>query len=530
MVSHPPTYQKVADAVNPVLEDVGLPGFIADSDDALQLPQSKEYSLGLDLVGGVRLVYDTDLSGIADTQEQEEALQSLRDVIERRVNQLGVREPVVQLQGSVPDTRLIVELSGIDNPEHAIEEIGKTPLLEFHEVRDFETNEDFYVQAVDAYNQGVRALLAEQQGSEESTDQAQGTEEGESTEAEEQEDSDNTTEQDEEYVDLSADDLYSLCLSPSHDSNPYLFQVRAILQGQGFAADPCFIATDLNGRFLNKASVVPNPLTGSIEIALNFNNEGATLFEEITERSIQKPLAIVLDGEIISSPIVQAKLSGGEATITGVFTLDEAKQLASNLNAGALPVPIHIASQQQIGQTLGEESVSGARQAGILGIVAVFIFMVVVYRLSGLLSVLSLVFYIALLLTVIKVFSITLTLAGIAGIILSIGMAVDANILVFERLREELKEREDTPMRESIRRAFKRTWPAVRDGNFSTIITAIILFFFSTSFVKGFALTLGVGVAISMFSAMVITRYLLELCAVSFLARKKWLWSRILRV
>ncbi|MEX0916550.1 MAG: protein translocase subunit SecD, partial [Candidatus Spechtbacterales bacterium] len=292
---------------------------------------------------------------------------------------------------------------------------------------------------------------------------------------------------------------------------------------------PCFIPTELTGRYLDSARVVTDPTTGQLQIALQFDETGADLFEELTLKNIGKPIAIVLDGAVVSAPVVNNPITGGEAVITGGFTLEAARDIASNLSAGALPVPISIMSQQQIGPTLGEKSVAASLRAGIIGGLAVMVFMVLLYRLSGLVAVISLLVYISLLLALIQLIPITLTLAGIAGLILSVGMAVDANILVFERLREELKGGRENMVR-AVENAFARTWPAVRDGNISTLLTAVILFYFSTSFVQGFALTLGLGVLVSMFSAMVVTRALLILIAETRLSQYKRLWTRLLRI
>ncbi len=567
VIDHTATYDKVSEEINTTLADAGIPDF-------LRLPGGKDYSLGLDLVGGIRLVYDMDVDRLGSISEKQEAVNSLRDVIERRVNFLGVREPLVQIQGKVPEARLVVELSGIDNPEEAIEEIGKTPLLEFKELRQGEGSDEYFEQVAVKYNK----VAKEQQESEvqevvvktgpqkedgsveiseisdvnntEEDDPIQDTEEDiqdvekdKNDEAienskvateeveEEKETTEDIKEGEEENIEITGEQVKNLCLSPGQESNINAVVLRYALQqedGDNYE-DPCFVSSELDGRYLDKAEIRISSI-GIIDIVLNFNKKGGELFAEITEKNTNKPLAIFLDDRLINSPNIQEKISGGVATITGSFTLDSARDLVSNLNSGALPVPIDIISQQQIGPTLGKKSVDGSMSAGMFGIIAVFIFMVLVYRLSGIIAVLSLTFYISMLLFVVKMFSITLTLAGIAGIILSIGMAVDANVLVFERLREELKEKgKDVPLRRLIDNAFKRTWSAVLDGNLSTIITATILYVFSTSFIKGFAITLGIGVILSMFSAMVVTRYLMYLFSTPFFARKKWLWSRMLK-
>jgi protein-export membrane protein SecD len=264
-----------------------------------------------------------------------------------------------------------------------------------------------------------------------------------------------------------------------------------------------------------------NPNDNSAEVGLEFDDEGARMFEEITERNVSRPVAIFLDSYPISIPTVNEKITGGRAVITGNFNVQEAKLLAQRLNAGALPVPINLINQQTIGASLGHESLSASLKAGMLGLIFVIIFMIIVYRLPGLLAVFSLGIYGALILAVFKLWPVTLTLAGMAGFILSIGMAVDANVLIFERIKEEL--REGKPITIALEEGFKRAWPSIRDGNVSTLITCFILVQFSTSVVKGFALTLGLGVVISMFSAIIITKNFLQLLGSEWLEKKLWL-------
>lgn len=268
-----------------------------------------------------------------------------------------------------------------------------------------------------------------------------------------------------------------------------------------------FVPTGLSGRYLIKAEAVRDSSLNQPQIALTFNADGAKMFEEITGRSVGKPLAIFIDDNLISAPRVNDKISGGRAVITGLSG-DEAKNLANLLNAGALPAPINLVSQQLIGPSLGEESLKLAIFAGVVGAILVAVFMIVYYRMFGVFSSLALLIYVILTLAVFKIFSITMTLSGIAGFILSIGMAVDANILIFERTKEEIKK--GISRVSAIEEGFSRAWSSIRDSNISTIITAVILYKFTSSFVQGFALTLFIGVLVSMFSAITITRTLLK--------------------
>lgn len=397
----------------------------------------KDFKLGLDLQGGVHLLYQADLSQIGE-KEKSEAMNGLRDVIERRVNLFGVREPTVQVQGD----RLIVELAGILDPAEAIRQIGKTPFLEFRE-------------------------------------------------------------QKENYQDI-------------------LEKNREVIEsGEGQIEEP-FQPTPLTGKYLKKAELGFDQTTSKPLVSLQFNDEGAKIFEELTERNVGKILAIYIDNQLISAPVVQEKISGGKAQITGQFTIEEARELARNLSAGALPVPIKLISQQSVGPTLGKISLEKSLKAGIYGFLAVVIFMILFYRLPGILASLALAIYVILVLALFKLIPVTLTLAGIGGFILSIGMAVDANVLIFARMKEELRSGKN--FFQSLEEGFNRAWPAIRDGNFTTLIVAAILFGFGTSFIKGFATTLSLGILISMFSAIIVTKNFLKCFIGTGIEKIKMIW------
>ena len=271
---------------------------------------------------------------------------------------------------------------------------------------------------------------------------------------------------------------------------------------------PTFNPTDLTGRYIVGATLVFDQVTGKPQISLNFNDEGARIFEELTEKNVGRPIAVFLDNVLVTAPVVQEKISGGKAQITGQFTLDEAKLLVARFNAGALPAPITIVSQQTVGATLGIDSLNKTLLAGLAGTILIILFMIIYYRGLGIFSAAALIIYIILTTAVFKLFAITMTLAGIAGFILSIGMAVDANILIFARTKEEIKK--GLPKVSAREEGFKRAWLSIRDSNISTIITSIILFYFTSGFIKGFALALLIGVMISMFSAITVTRTMLR--------------------
>lgn len=320
--------------------------------------------------------------------------------------------------------------------------------------------------------------------------------------------------------------------------------------------------TELTGKNLKSATVEFNPQDGSPEVSLAFDDQGAKMFEDITARNINKPVAIYLDGYPISMPNVTEKISGGKAVISGKFNITEAKLLTQRLNAGALPVPIELVNQQTIGPSLGQRSIADSLKAGIIGFIIIALFMVIFYRLPGLMAVLALAVYSLLVFAIFKIgFSmaalllvgifilvgitingwfilfaflsyillyiigglspVTLTLAGLAGAIVSVGMAVDANILIFARVKEEILS--GKPLASAIENGFKRAWPSIRDSNFNTLITCFILIMFTTSAVKGFAITLGLGVIISMFSAIFITRNFLSLMPVAWLEKRQGL-------
>ena len=402
----------------------------------LGLPQAPvlPFHLGLDLLGGTHLLYQADLSQI-DSGQRSDAMQGVRDVIERRVNLFGVSEPVVQVSGS---DRLIVELAGIKDVNTAIKMIGETPFLEFKEQKP-----------------NFNEIVAAQQ------------------------------------------------------------------KGQMLDVDP-FQSTGLDGRQLTKASVVFNQQTYQPEVSLELNSEGAKLFDQITKRNLGKMVAIYLDGSPISTPVVQTEIPDGKAVITGNFSAQEAKLLATRLNSGALPVPIKLISQQTIGASLGSESLAKSLKAGIFGLIFVGLFMILFYRLPGVISVIALLIYVLIVLAVYKLVPVTLSLAGIAGFVLSLGMAVDANVLIFARMREELKA--GKTLSQAMHEGFSRAWLSIRDGHMTTLIGALVLYIFTTSIVKGFALTLGIGVLTSLFTATVITRSILYLFSGSKFESKRYLF------
>jgi protein-export membrane protein SecD len=266
--------------------------------------------------------------------------------------------------------------------------------------------------------------------------------------------------------------------------------------------------TGLTGKQLKKAEVTQDSRNGQVQVSLQFNDDGAKLFGDITTKNNGKLVAIFLDGEAISIPRVNEPILDGNAVISGDFKWDEAKLLAQRLNSGALPVPVELVSQQKVDATLGSDSLKMSFKAGVIGLIIVILFIIIYYRLPGAVSSLALLVYTALVLAIFKLIGFTLTLSGIAGFILSIGMAVDANVLVFERLKEELRYGKN--LRSATEEAFLRAWSSIRDSNVTTMISCVFLIWMGTGFVKGFAVILFLGVIASMFTAITITRTLMR--------------------
>ena len=506
-----------------------------------------KFRLGLDLQGGTHLVYKADVSQI-ETEDQSSAVEGVRDVIERRVNAFGVSEPVVQTNLVGDEYRVIVELAGVKDVKQAISMIGETPLLEFKEQDPNFISELSPEQKQELENQNLQAI-------EKANSILQRALSGENFYDLAVEFSEDVGSKDNggelgfvtigmfvpEFDEVIFDKQIEPGVFPEIVRSQFGYHIIKKLNERGenitrevssahiliktpteedFKQDTQWINTDLSGRNLSRAQVQFDPNTGEPQVGLEFDDDGKDLFAGITVRNIGKPVAIFLDGAPISIPTVNEQIREGRAVISGRFNIKEAKELVQRLNAGALPVPIEIISQQTIGASLGQESVDKSLFAGIIGLIAVALFMILFYRLPGLLSVIALAIYTCIVLTIFKIFPLTLTLAGVAGFILSIGMAVDANVLIFERLKEELREGRE--LSTSIQDGFKRAWTSIRDSNISTILTFLVLIWFGTSIIKGFAITLLIGVLISMFSAIIITRSLLFLFSKS---KNKWLFG-----
>jgi len=372
--------------------------------------------LGLDLKGGSHLVFEADTTKLSEA-DKKTALQSLRNVIERRVNLYGISEPNVQTSAFEGKDRVVVELPGVKDTKQAIGIIGQTAQLMFAEV---------------------------------------GTEE-----------------------------------------------------------DPSFFnPTDLTGADLKSAKVSFDNNTGKPVVQIEFSDEGGKKFAELTKRNVGKPLPILLDNYPVSQPTVQEEITGGSAIISGEFTLEQARSLSIQLNAGALPVAVRLVEERSVGATLGAESVAKSIKAGLIGLLMVLTFMIIVYGRLGLIADFALVIFAVLTMALYKLIPVVLTLPGIAGFLLSVGMAVDSNILIFERFKEERAKRK---FADALEVSFGRAWDSIRDANIATLVTAFVLanpldfdFLHTSGPVRGFAITLSLGIAISLFTGIVVSRNLLR--------------------
>ncbi len=518
----------------------GLPYFKIGSWEIGRKISELKINLGPDLQGGTYLVYKADLSQLESSQYTD-SLEGVRDVIERRVNAFGIAEPIIYTSHTGEDYKINIELAGIKDVNEAIKMIGETPILEFKEIKDKEEARwsEEEAQKIKAINQGKMDLakktleeaksgkkdfseLAKEFSEDPSAKENGGVldffKKGMMVPAFDEVAFKDDFKKGDVYSELVKSDFgYHIIKKIDERGEGEEKEVKAMhilfttedeeYNQQLLYAEP-FKQTGLTGKQLDRADVNFDQNTGEPQVSLTFDSEGRELFRQITERNLHKTAPIFLDGEIITNPTVQSVIADGRAVITGNFSLDEAKKLARRLNEGALPVPVTLIHQKTIGASLGQDSLDKSLMAGLIGFIIVALFMIFIYRTSGLIAVFALALYSLILVGLFKIIGITLTLSGIAGLILSIGMAVDANILIFERIREEflVKKRKEVAIAEG----FRRAWPSIRDGNVSTIITCLVLMFVSTGMVRGFATALLIGVLLSMFTAIFVTRVLLE--------------------
>lgn len=399
-------------------------GWLLQGDVILNGNFKKPFVLGLDLAGGAALTYTIDTKSLPAGTNIQESVEALRDVIERRVNLFGVREPTVTTSFSrlANEWRLVVELPGVANIDQAAKLIGETPVLEFR------------TQKKDAKDLNASSTLYDMVGN--------------------------------------------------------------------------YEKTELTGTYLKKSSLVFDQTTNRPLVELTFDDTGAKLFAQITKANIGKQVAIFLDGVPISSPTVNEEITLGKAVISGSFSIEEARIMVGRLNSGALPVPISLAGKTIVEPSLGDKAIEDGKKAAMIGFGLIVLFMIVWYRLPGIMASLALVSYLAIMLSLFKLIPVTLTSAGIAGLIISLGLAVDANVLTFERMKEEMARGKG--IKDAMETGFLRAWTSIRDSHIAAIIVSVILFWLGTSVVKGFAFTFFLGAVVSLFSAQIVTRILLR--------------------
>ena len=399
-------------------------GWLWKGDTVFNGEFKKPFVLGLDLAGGAALTYTIDTKALPEGTNVEDSVAALRDVIERRVNLFGVREPTVTTSFSrlANEWRLVVELPGVADIDQAAKLIGETPVLEFRTEKK------------------------------------------------------NTT-----------------AIHASSTIGDYIGNYEQ---------------TGLTGTYLKKSSLVFDQTTNKPLVELTFDDTGTKLFAQITKANIGKTVAIFLDGVPISSPTVNEEITLGKAVISGSFSIQEARTMVGRLNSGALPVPIALSGKTIVEPALGEKAIGAGEKSAMIGFGLIVLFMILWYRLPGVMASLALISYLAFMLTLFKLIPVTLTSAGIAGLIISLALAVDANVLTFERMKEEMARGKG--IKDAVETGFLRAWTSIRDSHIAAIIVSVTLFWLGTSVVKGFAFTFFLGAVVSLFSAQIVTRALLR--------------------
>ena len=431
----------------------------------LVMQRSVNPRLGLDLQGGLQVLLEADLP--ANAAIDAEAISVARTIIENRTNALGVSENVIQVAG---DRRIVGDFPGLEDSEAVLAILQRTGLLEF----------------VDMGTSPVEAGTIIQTDYGQSSTTPSGSSTPEST--------------------TPTITPTQAAPTPAATGTPEATATPA-------TEAPIIYHTAMTGAALKTVTVVRDTTTGAYEISFVLKTDSAQLFSDYTGSHINQYLAIVLDKEVISVPVIKNQISDGQGVIQGNFTNDSANALAIQLRYGSLPVPLKIVETRIVGPTLGEDSLQKSLIAGVAGMIIVILFMALYYRLPGIVADVSILFYAAIAFAIFKYFHFTLTLPGIAGFMLSTGAALDANILIFERLKEEL--RSGRTLAQAVEQGWKRAWSSIRDSNIAALITSIILFWFGSTFgatiVKGFSLTLAIGVIVSLFTAIFVTRTLLAL-------------------
>ncbi len=493
----------------PLIFPVDMPGFMTD----------KRIRLGLDLQGGMQIMLEVDYDELPDA-EKEDAVKSAVEIVRNRIDQFGVAEPSIQRVGS---NRIMVQLPGLEEFDRARELIGRTALLEFKLVATDEQIQETIDRLNEYLLENHHNYTFLEEFIEEPADDFDFLEDQE----------------DDEYVENA--DLFTRIITAagmpmmvSHDNLPIFQQLlededfqRAVPSGLMVALeredreDPrahrgVFVLlerTEVTGSMLESASV---SIGGGTDlqapnrpyVSLRFSREGARTFETVTGQNIQRRLAIVLDGMVYTAPTIQDRIRGGEARITGNFTLEETQDLVIVLRAGNLPAPVEIIEERTVGATLGADSVRSGFMAALFGLAIVVLFIIFYYKVPGLITFFALAVNMGIVLAALTYLGAALTMPGIAGLILTIGMAVDANVLIFERIKEELKT--GKTVRTAVDAGFSRALVTILDANITTLITAVVLYQFGTGPIRGFAVTLSLGIIASMFTALLMVKAIFE--------------------
>jgi protein-export membrane protein SecD len=501
--------------------------------------ESRAIRKGLDLEGGMYIVLEIDTEGLTDVQA-DDAMDRVTEILRNRVDQFGVSEPDIKPMGN---ERIIVQLPGLQDVERAKNLIGSTARLEFRMVRPVEDIQSVLDKLDDAFKTTAAVRELTNESDEESTDtpaedvvaaddalalDALPTQPGESVLSEPSADRPFTSLM---FANASfsqmfgtplaidsrnVDKIMAMLTAPEARVIPrsmeFMLDMNEFPVGDGTSVRPLYLLDSragLTGDRLTGARGAPNQdRPGSFQVHFNLDRKGAREFSKLTGENVGRQMAITLDGKVKSAPRINGKIPGGDSVITGNFSSLEANDLALLLRAGALPVDVRIAEERTVGPSLGHDSVTQGFNAALYGLIAVVIFVVLYYRLSGLVVVLALASNLAIVMAVLTQFGLVLTLPGIAGLILTIGMAVDANVLINERIREEM--RRGKTARAAVDAGYSNATRTIVDANVTTLIAAVILWWFGTGPIQGFAVTLTIGIFSSMFTALVMTRVILE--------------------
>ena len=470
-------------------------------------------------------------------EQTKEAVHRSKEILSNRVDEFGVSEPIIQKQG---DRRIIIELAGVTNPTRVRELIGKTALLEFKLLKDnivssqvAEKINNFIVSKISPADTAASADDDKKDTTTTALEDMFGIDTSEAAQEEIAADSASSLFEENIFF-LDPNDKQSLVVPVEKEIKfkeilklPEIQKIISKEAGNGefvWGAKPEYNDKFCKVYLVNRnIELTGNTITdafpqtgdpsdpssiGKFQVSLTLNDEGSRIFARVTGANIGKRLAIILDNKVFLAPTLQTKISGGKARITGMDTMDEAKDLGIVLKAGALPAPVEIIEERTVGPSLGKDSINAGSYSGLLGLILVMVFMAIYYKLSGLVADLALSLNIIFIMAVMAYFHATLTLPGIAGIILTIGMAVDANVLIFERVREEL--RRGKTVRASIDVGYGKAFITILDANVTTFIAGLVLYTYGTGPIQGFALTLMIGIVASMFTAIVVTRVVFD--------------------